>query len=633
MKKEPFLFILKLYAVYLLAFLGFKPLFMLCNAPEPLHIADMLQVLWHAIPMDLATASYFMVLPLLLTLLACWANLAGKALRTALTVYFALTALTIATALCTDSVLYGFWNFKLDATVLNYMDSPKDALASVSPWMVAGGVAAIIALAAGLTLLLRLAARRFASATLRPATPALRAAQTLLLIVAGGLLFVAMRGGLSESTMNVGQAYYSDNQFLNHSAVNPLFSLGSSALKAKDLGSQYQFYSEEERARHYAELHMPSPASNPAPITPAAQPILRSPRPNVVVVIMEGLCASFMEPLGGDKGVTPCLNAMAQEGLLFSQCYANSFRTDRGTVSILSGYPSFPDLSVMKLPQKTRALPSLAASLKEAGYATAFLYGGDVNFTNMKSYLLATGYEQVEGSTHFTPAARATHAWGAQDHIVLDTLAHHILSRSASHAPFFLTCLTLSSHEPWQVPCHRLPDNPKANAMAYTDSCLGALVATLRSSPAWSNLLLVLVADHGITYPDGITEANPAKSHIPMLWTGGALLRHGTAAAYCNQSDLAATLLAAMSLPTAPYPFSRNVLSPAYSYPFAVHTFAGGIAYMDATGATVYDLTARKVLTDTPAPSPLRLSRAKTYLQTTMQHLLRLGGTPAPTRR
>ena len=101
--------------------------------------------------------------------------------------------------------------------------------------------------------------------------------------------------------------------------------------------------------------------------------VLRTERPNVVLVLVEGFTAQAIETLGGEAGVTPCFNALCQEGICFDNCYANSFRTDRGTVSILSGYPAFPSLSVMKMPQKSSALPSLARSLKRVGYSTSFL--------------------------------------------------------------------------------------------------------------------------------------------------------------------------------------------------------------------------------------------------------------------
>ncbi len=625
MKKEAFLFVLKLYAAYLLVFVAFKPIFMLCNAPDGLLFGDYLQVMAHGFAMDLSTASYFVVLPLLVTLVACWAKIQGKALNIFFYSYFILVALAIAIGLLVDCVLYSFWAFKLDATVLNYIDSPKDVLASVSFRLVLLGVVAILFVTLLLFWLQCRAARRFLQQTVKPKYPAVRLGQSLLLVLMGGILFLAMRGGTGESSMNIGKAYYSEQQFLNHSAVNPVFSFISSAFKAQDFANEYRFFEEHEAKNLFQELDLAATTANHLD----SNSTLHNKRPNIILLLAEGFSAGFIEPLGGDNNVTPCFNQLTKEGILFTQCYANSFRTDRGTVSTLSGYCAFPNISVMKIPQKSRFLPSLAKSLKAEGYCTEFLYGGDINFTNMKSYLLSTGYETVHGDEYFPASTRNSHAWGVQDHIVLDTVAQHLLRHKQKHdiksKPLFLTCLTLSSHEPWQVPYHRIENNERANAIAYTDSCIGALVTTLKEHNLWSDLLLIVVADHGISYPGGITEADIRRSHIPLLIAGGAIDSARVVEQYCNQSDLPATLLAAMQIPHSGYRFSRNVLSENYRYPFAFHTFSGGMSYIDSTGVTVYDITANTVITDTPHPSASRLAQAKAYLQQAMQDFDQLG--------
>ncbi len=625
MKKEAFLFILKLYAAYLLVFVAFKPVFILYNGSNGVLFSDYLQVMAHGFAMDMSTASYFVVLPLLVTLVASWTKLQGKGLKVFFYIYFGLAALAISTGLLVDCVLYDFWLFKLDATVLNYIDSPKDVFASVPFGLALLGIVAIILVALLLFGLQCRAARRFLQHAVKPEYPGMRLVQTLLLVLTGGLLFLAMRGGTGESTMNIGKAYYSEKQFLNYSAVNPIFSFVSSAFKAQDFANEYRFFEEDEADKLYQELDIEATTQEATDYNN----VLRCIRPNVVLLLTEGFSAGFIEPLGGDSNVTPCFNQLAGEGVLFSRCYANSFRTDRGTVSTLSGYCAFPNISVMKMPQKSKFLPSIAQSLKNNGYNTRFLYGGDINFTNMKSYLISTGYETVQGDEHFPAEARKSHAWGAQDHIVLDTVAQHLLRYQQKHAtddkPLFLTCLTLSSHEPWQVPYHRIENNERANAMAYTDSCIGAFVQTMKEHNLWDNLLLIIVADHGISYPGGITEANPERSHIPLLFTGGAIDTAMVVNKYCNQSDLPATLLASMQIPQKEYRFSRNVLSENYRYPFAFHTFSGGMTFIDSTGVTIYDIAADKVITDSPQPSALRLARAKAYLQKAMQDFDQLG--------
>lgn len=130
------------------------------------------------------------------------------------------------------------------------------------------------------------------------------------------------------------------------------------------------------------------------------------------------------------------------------------------------------------------------------------------------------------------------------------------------------------------------------------------------------NLLIICLPDHGIVYPQDMNENNIAMSHIPMLWIGGAVKAPAQINTICNQSDLAATLLGQLRLPHYNYRFSRNVLSKSYTYPFAMHTWAGGFCYVDSTGHTIFDLSSEKVTAESPQPSSQRLNYGKAYLQT-----------------
>ena len=523
-----------------------------------------------------------------------------------------LLAVLLALIFVADTVLYSFWEFKLDGTVFNYISQPGGALQSVSPLYAAGVVAAFAITAAALWVVYD----RFRPKKTLPRERR-RVASSLLMLLCGGLLFLGIRGGVGRSTANVGMVYYSTEQFLNHAAVNPAFSLLSTLSAGKDYASECDFFEEEERARLFDALQFGGDDTG-------TDSLLTTRRPNIVMILMEGCGATFVESLGGEQGVTPCLNALANEGVLFTQCYANSFRTDRGTLCTLSGYPSFPDFSVMKQPRLSRRLPSIAASLVRAGYATEFLYGGDINFTKMKGYLSATGFETILGDTHFPLEVRRTHAWGVTDGIVLDTLFNHVIAPAPDGKPKFTVCLTLASHEPWAVPFEKFPDNKRTNAMAYLDDCIGRFVQRLRSTPEWSNTLLVLLPDHGISYPEDITPPDPRRYHIPLIWAGGSLVKPMRYEKVCNQSDLAATLLAQLRLPHADFLFSRNVLAPSYTRPTAFHSWSEGIACVDSAGCTVWHLASERVIWDKPEPSAARLNAAKAYWQTVYDEVGRL---------
>ena len=235
------------------------------------------------------------------------------------------------------------------------------------------------------------------------------------MLLLGGVLFIIIRGGVTESTSNIGQVYFSNEPFLNHSAVNPDFSLLSSMGKSQDFASEFNFFDEEKRAALFDGLY-------PTTDGDSIIQVLNTKRPNILIILMEGFGGAFVEPLGGLPDVTPHFNRLSKEGVFFTNCYANSFRTDRGTVCTFSGYLGLPTASVMKIPAKSRTLPAIAEGLSKAGYKTDFLYGGDINFTNMKSYLLSTGYQRLTANTDFSLAEQTSNAWGVNDDITFEYL-------------------------------------------------------------------------------------------------------------------------------------------------------------------------------------------------------------------
>jgi phosphoglycerol transferase MdoB-like AlkP superfamily enzyme len=258
-------------------------------------------------------------------------------------------------------------------------------------------------------------------------------------------------------------------------------------------------------------------------------------------------------------------------------------------------------------------LPSIAKSLQQQGYATSYLYGGDINFTNMKSYLIATGWEKLHWKADYTMEEQNSAKWGVRDDITFQTLYNQIME---ADKPFLMGYSTLSSHEPWDVPTHELADE-KMNAFNYLDQCIGDFVDKLKVTPQWDNLLIVLLPDHGIKY-NQIDETEQIRNHIPLVWIGGAVKAPRTITQVCNQSDLPATLLGQMGISHEAFTFSRDVLSANYQKPFAMHCYNNGFSIVDSTSFTVFDLTSEKTIAGSDAKA---VALGKAILQTTSKDL------------
>jgi phosphoglycerol transferase MdoB-like AlkP superfamily enzyme len=377
--------------------------------------------------------------------------------------------------------------------------------------------------------------------------------------------------------MNPGYVYFSDNMYLNHTALNPVFNVLYSLSHQKDFGKQFRFMDDEVAHAISADLM----ACNEQDSVPH---LLNTSRPNIVFIIMESFGAKILEPLGGIKDVAPNLNKLTGEGVFFRRMYANSFRTDRGIVSVLGGYPAQPNMSILKYAKKVQSLGGIPKSLIENGYKGSFLYGGDLNFAQMELFVVTQKITAITDDADFPMDKRLT-KWGVPDAFTFEKFAKDI--ENERHEPFVKLFLTLSSHEPFDVPTCKF-NEPYLNSVAYTDSCLGIFIDKIKHSPLWDNSLIVLVPDHDMRFPKTIDHFAPERHDIFMLWLGGAVKKPVVIDNLCTQADIAATLLGQLGIPASQFTFSRNILNPS-SKEFAFYTFPNGFGMISPAGKVAFD--------------------------------------------
>ena len=582
-----------------------KPVFMANYAVEAAGagIRGWIDVLWHGLTLDMTVAGYVTALPILVTLLSLWLRLPEKVWRGVLTTWFVLVAVTTAVIFAVDVALYEHWGFRIDSTVLIYLADPEEAMASVDFWLGVRQTLLAAAYAAGMIWVYRRILGVFDGRTVGWQVASLG---SLAVVMLAGFDFLAIRGGTGASVANVSKVYFSPTQFLNHAATNPVFSFLASLGDRVDYADEYPFFDEAVRAAKFDALRGNGPAAGPT------EPVLNTARPNVVIVILESFARTVMDAEVGGEPVMPYMQRLKGEGIWFENFFANSFRTDRGEVAILSGFPAQTRMSIMKLPAKSRNLPSIARSLAGEGYATSFAYGGDLNFTNQSSYMYATGWQELIWQKDLRFDAPAAD-WGYDDALMCDWFADRVIALSDAEKPFLAGLLTLSSHTPFDVPYSKF-DDKVLNAMAFSDECVGKMIDRLKASPAWKDLLVVLVADHGYPYPRTLTYNEPLRHRIPMIWTGGAVARPRVVEDYAAQIDIAATLLAQLGVAHDDFDYSKDIFAPTPPRKFAYYTFNDGFGVVDASGEAVWDATAGRAVT---ATNPELLDVGRTMLQTT----------------
>ena len=618
--RERIILFFKTYLLFVVIFIIQKPLFMAYYHAQYAEVSwtEWLKVVWHGMPLDLSLAGYLTLIPGLLLMISAWAL--PKILKRIWAGYFIFVSCLISLIFVVDLGLYSFWGFRLDATPLFYfLSSPKDAFASVSIGFVLSGILAFVLMVALLYWLFqKILFSTGESSQLKLPYHSLSVSGALLLLT--GVLFIPIRGGFTVSTMNTGKVYYSTNVLLNHAATNPAFNLMESLSKQKDFASQYRFMEPAEADKLMTSLIDPTVVAamecRPDTLPQSSIKLFRESHPDICLVILEGFSSKLMTALGGAPDIAVQLDSLSHEGILFTNFHANSFRTDRGLVAILSGYPAQPTTSIMKYPLKTSKLPAISRRLRQAGYGTHYYYGGDADFTNMRSYLMASGMEDIVCDKDF-PIGERLSKWGVHDHLVfrrlLDDLKNDSMNVGAHRKPMYRVIQTSSSHEPFEVPYRRLEDD-RMNAFAYTDSCVGDFVRQFKELPQWKNSVLIFVPDHLGATVEPLSLYALDRFQIPMLMIGGAVNQPRKIDVYGSQQDLAATLLAQLGLPHYEFVFSKDMLDSTAPH-FAFFTVPDAFGMATSDNQLIFDNQASQVVLDEGTEKGRHLSAGKAYLQ------------------
>ena len=622
------LWFVKTYATFVVLFVLQKPLFLFLekgSATQPVDniFTELPAVIWHGLPLDLSMAGYLSVIPGFLSIAVVW--LKRDLVKPIMNIYFIIASLFITCSFLLNASLYPYWKYPLDSTPLFYFfTSPADAIASVSIWQVILSIVILIVLTVGVWFTLRMRGEKrqqysryaygyggFGSGKRNRFDDfdRHRGRTSIILLLLTGLLFLPIRGGITVSTMNTGQAYFSQNAYLNHSAVNPLFSLFESITHQEDFASQYRFMKDKEADKIFATMTSTSD-ENTYPLLNEAT--FKKGTPDILIVIMESFASDIMPSMGSYKDVAVCLDSIAQQSILFTRFYANSFRTDRGMVSILSGYPAQPTTSIMRYPRKTSQLPSIARNLaKYKNYKTTYYYGGDADFCNMRSYLVSQGYQHIISDANF-PIEDKLSKWGVPDHILAAKMMEDIKAQQNEKRPMLRILQTSSSHEPFEVPYHRLKDK-RLNAFAYTDSVMGAIVREYRKLPRWKNTLIVFVPDHVGGYKENLNDHDRSRYQIPLILAGGAISRPMKVGIIGSQHDIAATLLGQLGVEHREFTFSKNMMSDA-TPKFAFFAVNDAFGIVSEENSLIYDNRAKRIVYD-KGEKGFNLKRGQAYLQ------------------
>ncbi|WP_420552685.1 LTA synthase family protein [Tenacibaculum aiptasiae] len=537
----------------------------------------------YGIQLDFSFAAYIAALPFLIIIFSIWVPI--KYIKYLIKGFTFPLIFVINLFMLIDIILYKSWGVRIDSTLLNYINTPKIMMASVSTFQLVGGLLIWILISLAVVYVFN---KVLDKAMNRLTKGSFLEAPALLLLI--GTLIIPIRGGFANIPINQSNVYFSTKMFANHAAVNFMWNFANTLTHKIDDKNPYVHYKTDvaKNIIHKTQNELLTGSDS----------ILKTKKPNVILIIWESLSAKAVGALGGEPDVTSNLNRFAKEGVLFTNFYGNGDRTDKGIPAILSGYYPQPTTSIMKMPRKSQSLPMLTKEMKNLGYNTGFYYGGDSNFGNMITYLRNGEIDKIVDGTEFDKE-NWNSKWGAHDHIFLERFLKD-LSDPKLKQPFFQIALTLTSHEPYEFPdTYKFGKDSEANlyrsAQAYTDKAIGNFIDAAKKQPWWDNTLVVIMSDHGHPLPVHKGYFNSSiRFKIPMVWIGGALAKTGiTIDNFSGQSDFAYTLTDLLGGNPKQFQFGKHIFNSSDNQ-YVHYVFNKGFGTVSKNGTFIYDYVSNK---------------------------------------
>ena len=540
---------------------------------------DILKVFWYAIPLDLSMAGYIAMLSWLIMNVQIIINypITDKIQKV---IQYVLIA--VATLITIGEIgIYGEWKTKLNFKALEYLKNPSEVIESDKTSLMIIKVILFVAL---VSLLIYIFNKFFYKNLSKTKVPKIGIVPFFLITPV--FVFYFARGGFDAIPISQSSAYFSKYTIVNDIAVNSWWNLIYDMSHNMEIADSNVFESmpKNEASNIVKQLHV---IEKDTTIN-----ILKTQKPNIVIILLESFSADLIESLGGKAGITPEFEKLTKQGLLFTHLYSSGNRSQQGIASIFGGFPALPLTTLTTTPAKMQSTPTLTSHINKAGYNTSFYYGGQLRYGNIKAYLLHNNFKEILEVNDFGnkyPKGKI----GIHDGDMLNVLLEQ---NNKDKEPFFSVLFTLSSHSPYDQPLQGSinwgdSEDKFLSSAYYTDKCLGEFFRKAKKTSWYKNTLFILVADHSHNSYRHWAINQQEYRHIPMLFLGNVLKDEYIGAKYnkvCSQTDLTKTLLKQLNLDASEFKWSKDLFNP-YTPEFAYFELNQGFGWITPEGYLSYD--------------------------------------------
>ena len=378
------------------------------------------------------------------------------------------------------------------------------------------------------------------------------------------LAVLAVAIGTAQAGVTVNTGRYSDNRVVNELAANGVYSFFNAAFHSNlDYPLYYLSLPDDEADERLRSLVKETNSDFYPDSDHMERHVRGSGAPkylNVVVLLEESLGAEFVGAYGDIRGLTPNLDRLSKQSLLFTNAYATGTRTVRGMEAVTASFPPVPAESIVKRPYN-QGLFNWSTVMAKNGYAPTFIYGGYGTFDSMNQFFASNGYRVIDRTDMDQP--RFSNIWGVSDE---DLFRHAMKVFDEQHARgerIYSIIMTTSNHKPYTFP-PGVPGVPEKGGgrdagIRYADYAIGWFLDAVNGKPWFDNTVFVIVADHGARVY-GREDIPIATYEIPLLIYAPKHVKPGRVDTLTSQIDVAPTVLGLLGFSYDSTFFGKDVL-------------------------------------------------------------------------
>lgn len=479
-------------------------------------------VLLQGARIDIATLCWLFILPSFLTSLIPMRGIIGKIWRLILRIWLVLGLwIIVYMELATPSFIMEY-DLRPNRLFVEYLIYPKEVFGML--WsgykleLFIGFIGSTLTLFFGWMLSGKVTQRHI------PMKIYLRPLLAILVLLIGVL---GARSSLGHRPINPAMVAFSSDPLINDLVLNSSYSLLFAVNNMKSERSADKFYGKMNSDKVIELVKRSSAKSNSfvdgkLPTLNQNIATYQGKKKNLVILLQESLGARFVGEMGG-LPLTPNLDKLLKEGWRFNQMYATGTRSVRGIEAMTTGFPPTPSRAVVKLSKSQTGFFTIADLLKNEGYHTQFIYGGESHFDNMKSFFFGNGFEEiVEEKDYINPEFKGS--WGVSDEDLYNKAHDEFTQLNKQDKPFFSLVFTSSNHSPFEYPEGKIEPydtefKTRNNAVKYSDYALGTFFDKAKKSEYWDDTIFIIIADHDArVYGSQLVPV--AHFHIPALILG-----------------------------------------------------------------------------------------------------------------